>query len=73
LGERITSIFGVEEQAKQETSMKAGSKHSKAYSLTLKMKVTCSFETSVDFEWTWHYIPEDRILELYVVIFGLSY
>jgi hypothetical protein len=34
-----------------------------SYSSTLKMKVTCSSETSVDFQQTeWHYIPEDRTL-----------
>jgi hypothetical protein len=34
-----------------------------AYSLTLKTGVTCSFKTSVDFQWTTcHYIPHDRIL-----------
>jgi hypothetical protein len=33
------------------------------YSLTLMMEMTCSSETSVDFQWmTQHYIPEDRIL-----------
>jgi hypothetical protein len=33
-----------------------------AYSSTLKMD-TCSFDTSVDFQWTTlRYIPEDRIL-----------
>jgi hypothetical protein len=67
-GEHVSSIFRVEEQAKQETSMEAVGKHSRAYSLTLKMEVTCSSETSVDFEWTWHYIPEDRTLDLYIVI-----
>jgi hypothetical protein len=35
------------------------------YSLTLKMEVTCSSETSVDFQrTTWHYIPEDRTLKI---------
>jgi hypothetical protein len=30
-----------------------------AYSSTLKMEATCSYETLVDFQWTtWHYIPE---------------
>jgi hypothetical protein len=34
-----------------------------AYSLSLKMEVTCSTETSVDFQWTTHcYIPGDRTL-----------
>jgi hypothetical protein len=34
-----------------------------AYSLTQKMEVTCSSETSVDFQQaTWHYIPADRTL-----------
>jgi hypothetical protein len=35
-----------------------------AYSLTLKKEVTCSSETSVDYQrTTWHYIPEDRTLQ----------
>jgi hypothetical protein len=34
-----------------------------AYSLILKMEVTCSSKTQPDFEQTtWHYIPEDRTL-----------
>jgi hypothetical protein len=34
-----------------------------AYSSNLKMEATCSFETSVDFQWTTRrYIPEDRTL-----------
>jgi hypothetical protein len=34
-----------------------------AYSLILKMEVTCSSETQVDFQWTtWQYIAEDRTL-----------
>jgi hypothetical protein len=34
-----------------------------AYPSTLKMEVTCSTETSVDFQrTTWRYIPEDRTL-----------
>jgi hypothetical protein len=33
------------------------------YSLTLKMEVRCSSETSVDFQWTtWRYIPKGRAL-----------
>jgi hypothetical protein len=32
-----------------------------AYSLSLKMKVICSFEASVDFQQTtWNFIPKDR-------------
>jgi hypothetical protein len=39
-----------------------------AYSLNLKMEVTCSSETSVDFQWTaWRYIPEDRTLHTFYV------
>lgn len=39
-----------------------------SYSSTLKMEVTCSFETLGDFQWTTsHYILEDRTLELIVV------
>jgi hypothetical protein len=35
-----------------------------AYSLTLKMEVACSSETSVDFQWTTHcYIPEDTTVQ----------
>jgi hypothetical protein len=35
-----------------------------AYSSTLKMEATCSFEISVAFQWiTWCYIPEDRTLQ----------
>jgi hypothetical protein len=35
-----------------------------AYSSTLKMEATCSFETSVDFQWTIRcYIPEDTTLQ----------
>jgi hypothetical protein len=38
-----------------------------AYS-TLKMEVTCSSETSADFQqMTCHYIPEDRTLWIYIV------
>jgi hypothetical protein len=34
--------------------------------LTLKMEMTCSSETSVEFLWTtWRYIPEARILHSY--------
>jgi hypothetical protein len=34
-----------------------------AYSSSLKMGVTCSSETSLDFQWTtWHYIQENRTL-----------
>jgi hypothetical protein len=32
-----------------------------AYSLNLKMKLTCSSETLVDFQWTtWNYISENK-------------
>jgi hypothetical protein len=35
-----------------------------AYSSTLKMEAICSFEMSVDFQWTtWRYIPEDSIVQ----------
>jgi hypothetical protein len=35
-----------------------------AYSLTLKMRATCSSEMLVDLHLaTWHYIPEDRTLQ----------
>jgi hypothetical protein len=34
-----------------------------AYFSTMKMEVTCSSETSVDFQWpSEHYIPEDTNL-----------
>jgi hypothetical protein len=34
-----------------------------AYSLTMKVEVTCSSETVIGVQWTaWHYIPEDRTL-----------
>jgi hypothetical protein len=37
-------------------------------SSSLKMEVTCSSETSVDFQWTtWCYIPEERILQLFAI------
>jgi hypothetical protein len=49
------SILKVEEEANQETSVKAGATTSSAYSSTLKMQETFSPETSV-----WRYIPEDR-------------
>jgi hypothetical protein len=49
--------------------MKAGGKQSftmvscLAYSFALKMEVTFSSKTSVDFHWTtWRYIPDDRVL-----------
>jgi hypothetical protein len=33
------------------------------YSPTLKMEASCSYETSVDFQWiAWRYMPEDRTL-----------
>jgi hypothetical protein len=42
-----------------------------ASSLTLKMEMTCSSKTSVDFQWTTqHHIPEDRMLPWYK-LFGL--
>lgn len=45
-----------------------------AYSLTLKMKVTCSCETSIDFQQTtWCYIPEDRILNWRTVRHNVFY
>jgi hypothetical protein len=41
--------------------------------LTLKMKMTCSSEISVDFHWTAHrYIPEDRILSACFVLLTLN-
>jgi hypothetical protein len=41
-----------------------------AYALTLMMEVTCSSETSVDFQWTTCcYIPEDRTLQVYLIYF----
>jgi hypothetical protein len=34
-----------------------------AYSSTLKIEATCSFETSVDFQWTTqHYIQEASVI-----------
>jgi hypothetical protein len=40
-----------------------------AYSATLKMEVTCSSKTSVDFWWaTWRYILENRTLLLIVCL-----
>jgi hypothetical protein len=71
--EHIASNFRVEEYAKQETSMKSGGKQSHfhtvsclAYSSTLKMEATYSFEMSVDFQWTTlHYIPEDSTIHNY--------
>jgi hypothetical protein len=55
--EHIASIFRVEKQVQQETSVQAGDKH--IFS-TLKMDVTCSSETSVDIQQTTRrYIPED--------------
>jgi hypothetical protein len=59
--EHTASIFRVEEEAKQETSVKAGGKQSDpaAYSSVLKIE-TFSSETSVDFQRTTRlYIPED--------------
>jgi hypothetical protein len=33
------------------------------------MEALCSSETSVDFQWTtWHYIPEDGTLHVYVCL-----
>jgi hypothetical protein len=60
--EYIASIFTVEEEAKQETSVKAGGKQSQAS--TLKMEAICSSETSDDFQQTTqHYIPEASTLQ----------
>jgi hypothetical protein len=51
LEEHIVSIFRIEEEAEQETSVKAGGK---------QMEAICSFETSVDFQQTTRrYIPEE--------------
>jgi hypothetical protein len=52
--------FRVEESAEEETSVKAGGKHSFS---TLQTEATCSPETSVDFQRTTRrYIREDRNL-----------
>jgi hypothetical protein len=38
-----------------------------AYFFTLKLEAICSSETLVDFQWaTWHYIPEDSTVKLYI-------
>jgi hypothetical protein len=63
--EHVASIFRVEKNAKQESGLKAGGKlvSCLAYSSILKMKATCSSETSVDFQRTlWCCIPEDKAL-----------
>jgi hypothetical protein len=61
LGEHVTSIFRVEEQAKQKTGTKQTvSRALLAPSFILKMEA-CSSIMSDEFHWTtWHYIPEDR-------------
>jgi hypothetical protein len=73
--EHVTFIFRVEEEAKEETSMK----HSASYacfvlcssfdhSFTLKVEAVCSSETSIDFHRTTRrYIPEDRA-RLFVIL-----
>jgi hypothetical protein len=64
----VATIFRVEELAKQENSMKQVASRALlrsclAYSSTLKMEVTHSSESLVDFQWaTWCFIPEDRTL-----------
>jgi hypothetical protein len=62
--EHVASIFKIKEQAKQETSrsgQQAELVSCSSFSSTLKMEATCSFETSVDFQWTMHnHIPEGR-------------
>jgi hypothetical protein len=50
--EHNASIFRVEEETEQETSVEAGGKQSSANSSTLKMEATCSSETSGDIQWT---------------------
>jgi hypothetical protein len=40
-----------------------------AYFYDLKMEATCSSETSVNFQQTWHYITEDRTISQNVEIF----
>jgi hypothetical protein len=56
--EHIATNFKVKEYTKQENSVKVGDKQS-----ILKLEVTCSYETSVNFErGTWRYIPEYRTL-----------
>jgi hypothetical protein len=58
--EHGTSIFRVEEWVRQETSMHVSCL---AYTLTLKMEVTCSSEASVGFQrTTLRYIPEESTL-----------
>jgi hypothetical protein len=57
LDEHVASIFGVEEYAKQEISMKQVAIRAP----TLKMEVTYSSKTSVNFQQTTpRYIPGDR-------------
>jgi hypothetical protein len=45
-----------------------------AHSSTLKMEVTCSFEMSVNFQWTTqYYIADDRILYIYIYIYTINF
>jgi hypothetical protein len=70
LEEYIASIFTVEELDEQETRVKAGGKQLCFHAgfllslfSALKMEITCSSETSVDFQWTIEcYVPEDSTL-----------
>jgi hypothetical protein len=54
--EHVTSIFRIEEYAKEENNMKQAASSTLvsclAYSSSLKMEVTCSSEMSVDFQQT---------------------
>jgi hypothetical protein len=66
--EHVATIFRVEEYAKQKIGFKQKASrvlllvYYLAYSSTLKMEATCSFETLIDFQRTTrHYIADDRI------------
>jgi hypothetical protein len=66
LEEYIASIFKIDELVEQGSSLLGVYLllvSCLAYSLTLKIEATCSYEMSVDFgQHTRHYIPEDRTL-----------
>jgi hypothetical protein len=62
-GRNVSSIFKVEENAKQETNMKQGASILLITCFLSLKKATRYTETSADSQrTTWRYIPEDRTL-----------